>query len=327
MALTNAQYDEILREYDRKQSEDRLALKERREEVYGKDRRLAEIDGSIADLAFRQAEKLLSGDSEALTTLRKEVGSLRNEKDEILKSLGYQAEYLSLPVQCPDCKDTGYVNGKRCHCFEQAAIDLIYTQSNLSTVLARENFEHFSLDYYSKENQNENGLSSYDAAVLAVNECHEFIDTFNTEFRNLFFYGNTGVGKTFLSNCIAKALLDAGHSVVYFTAPQLFDILEKDVFEKDGAARELHRNIYEVELLIIDDLGTEVNNRFTTTQFLRTLNERMQRERSTIISTNLAMSDVEDLYTERSLSRILGYYTVIRLFGDDIRLLQKLKKR
>lgn len=324
MPLTNTQYDEIIREYDRKQSEDRSLLADRKNTLFRKAPRLRDIDGEMAHLAVERTEKLLSGDEGALESLHKELNALRQEKDQIIASLGFSPDYLTPVYQCPDCRDTGFVGGRRCHCFTQAAIDLVYTQSNLKNVLERENFSHFSLDYYSKERPNGSGASPCELAEAALTECHRFIDTFESEFRNLFFYGTTGVGKTFLSNCVAKALLDRGHSVVYFTAPQLFDIFEKDVFGKDPAASAMRQNIYDVELLIIDDLGTEVGNSFTSSQLYLTLNERILRERSTIISTNLQMSEITDHYSERTFSRISSSYTVIRLIGDDIRLKKKL---
>ena len=133
--------------------------------------------------------------------------------------------------------------------------------------MSRENFSTLSFDYYSDEQKNPaTGLSALATAKLAVTNCHEFIDNFENKPKNIFFYGNTGVGKTFLSNCIAKELLDAGYSVIYFTAFQLFDILSKGVFEKDADAIAAHQNIFDCDLLIIDDLGTELSNSFTTSK-------------------------------------------------------------
>ncbi len=158
-------------------------------------------------------------------------------------------------------------NGRRCHCFEQAAINLVYTQSNLKEILERENFSTFSFDYYSADDINPaTGRSSLETAKDAVAKCHDFIDHFDSTFSNLYLYGDTGIGKTFLSNCIAKELLDRGHSVIYFTAFQLFDILSKGVFKRDEEALLSHRNIFDCDLLIIDDLGTELSNSFTTSQ-------------------------------------------------------------
>lgn len=325
MALTNAQYDELRREYDARQSLHRRTAEERKKEIYGKNPRLSEIDAELAHLAVEKTERLLSGDEGALSSMHLETERLRKEKAEIFRELGVTEEYFRPSYICPDCRDTGFIDGKPCHCFRQAAINLVYTQSNLTEVLKEENFDHFSLDYYSRDEKKRStgGNTPYDQAKLAVGICYDFIETFDTEFRNLFFYGNTGIGKTFLSNCVAKALLDQGHSVVYFTAQQLFDIFEKDVFGKDISAKAMRTNIYEAELLIVDDLGTETGNSFTSSQLYLTVNERILRKRSTIISTNLQISDIADEYSERTFSRISSYYTVIRLFGDDIRLVKK----
>ena len=160
-----------------------------------------------------------------------------------------------------------------------------------------------------------------ETAKDAVAKCKDFIRHFDDEFSNLYFYGDTGIGKTFLSNCVAKELMDSGHSVIYFTAFQLFDILSKGVFDEDAVAA--HRNIFTCDLLIIDDLGTELANSFTTSQLFLCLNERILRKKSTVISTNLGMTQLADIYSERILSRISSYYTLIKLFGDDIRILKR----
>ena len=237
-----------------------------------------------------------------------------------MKELSLPKNYFEPVYECPDCKDTGYIGWKPCHCFKQQAIDLIYTQSNIKDILTKENFSTLSLDYYSDSNVNPaTGLTSLATAKAAVARCHEFVDQFDNTFANLYFFGDTGIGKTFLSNCIAKELLDSGHSVIYFTAFQLFDILSKGVFEKDADAIATHQNIFDCDLLIIDDLGTELSNSFTTSQLFLCLNERILRQKSTIISTNLNMNQVADIYSERVLSRIMTYYTIIKLFGEDIR--------
>ena len=216
------------------------------------------------------------------------------------------------------------MTGRRCHCFEQAAINLVYTQSNLKEILERENFSTFSFDYYSADDINPaTGRSSLETARDAVAKCHDFIDHFDSTFSNLYLYGDTGIGKTFLSNCIAKELLDRGHSVIYFTAFQLFDILSKGVFKRDEEALLSHRNIFDCDLLIIDDLGTELSNSFTTSQLFLCINERILRQKSTIISTNLGMNQLADIYSERVLSRISSNYTLLKLFGADIRILKR----
>lgn len=324
MPLNNSQYDAIIREYNARQIKNQHILENRIQEVYLKIPRLKEIDHAVASCAVAQGKRLLDGDVQALTDLKEQIAVFRAEKQSLLHSYGYPANYFEPVYTCPDCKDTGYVNGRRCHCFEQASINLVYTQSNLKEILEKENFKTFSFDYYSNDDINPaTGMTSLATAKDAVAKCHEFINNFDHTFSNLYFYGDTGIGKTFLSNCVAKELLDRGHSVIYLTAFQLFDTLGKGVFEKDQDAIAAHRNIFYCDLLIIDDLGTELTNSFTTSQLFLCLNERLLRKKSTIISTNLGMNKLADIYSERVLSRISSNYTLIKLFGADIRIVKR----
>ena len=300
MALTNAQYDEIMRGYDKRQLQNKYIHDKRIEEAYRKAPRLREIDSEIASASVRQAYRLMDGDENALAALRLAIDDYKEERAALLSTLGYPLDYFEPIYTCLDCHDTGYINGQKCHCFKQAIINTVYSQSNIREILSRENF--------------------------AVTNCHDFIDNFENKPKNIFFYGNTGVGKTFLSNCIAKELLDAGYSVIYFTAFQLFDILSKGVFEKDADAIAAHQNIFDCDLLIIDDLGTELSNSFTTSQLFLCVNERILRQKSTIISTNLNLEQIAEIYSERTLSRISSNYSFIKLFGDDIRIKKRLSK-
>ena len=209
-------------------------------------------------------------------------------------------------------------------------MDLLYTQSNLQEILKSENFSTLSLDYYSRNHIDPvTGRSSLDSMKTALHACHEFVDTFSTDFRNILLYGDTGVGKTFLSNCIAKELIDAAYSVIYFSSKHFFDILAENTFgKKDSDSYDEEspdtNYIYNCDLLIIDDLGTEMANGFTSSQLFACLNERILRRKSTIISTNLALDDIKNIYSERIFSRLSSSYTMLRLTGDDIRIQKKL---
>lgn len=326
MSLTNTQYDEIMRDYEARQTQNRHMQELHRQEVYRKVPKLKEVDDEIASVSVARAKELLSGSEAALEELHRQLEQLQTQKKELLTESGYPLNYLDMPYTCPDCKDTGYIDGKRCHCFMQASIDLVYTQSNLKSILEKENFSTFSFSYYSDDRINPaTNLSALATAKNAYDESLRFIKNFDDEFSNLFFYGDTGVGKTFFSNCIAKELLDSGHSVIYFTAFELFHIFEKNVFERDVEMAEPYQNIFDCDLLIIDDLGTEMSNSFTTSQLFLCLNERILRRKSTIISTNLSLNQLADIYSERTFSRVSSHYTMIKLFGDDIRIKKKLQ--
>lgn len=325
MALNNSQYDEIQRGYDERQLHNKDILAVRTKEVHTKAPEFLEIERSIAECSVASARKFFDGDESAISELKLQIAALRARKAALLESLGYPANYLQPIYTCPDCKDTGFIDGERCHCFTQQAIDMIYTQSNIKDILAKENFSNFSFDYYSDTIVNPaTGLTSLENAKSAYTVCQNFINNFDKTFANLYFYGDTGTGKTYLSNCIAKELLDKGHSVIYFTAFQLFDILSKGIFDKDNKAVTAHQNIFDCDLLIIDDLGTELSNSFTTSQLFLCLNERILRKKSTIVSTNLNMGQIADIYSERVLSRISSCYTIIKMFGDDIRMKKRI---
>ncbi len=323
MSLTNSQYDIIQRQYDARQLYNQHVIQERKTLLYEKYPRLKELDDLTASTSVQQARRLLDGDHMALLQLKQQLEYYRAEREAILISAGVDEYYFEPPYACPDCKDTGYINGQRCHCFQQAVIDLVYTQSNIKKALEEENFSRFTLRYYSNEDADRDTatrMTPYENAKAALKSVCAFIRNFDRIYENILFYGDTGTGKTFLSNCIARQLLDTGHSVIYFTAFQLFDILEKNKFEKDTDAAASLQNIFECELLIIDDLGAEVPNTFTTSQLFLCLNERILRKKSTIISTNWGIDDLNVIYSERVFSRIVSGYTAIKLFGDDIRL-------
>lgn len=323
MPLQNAQYDTIMREYDRKQQLHRHELEERRIEVYEKLPRLLQINQEIASTSVRAVRYRLAGSEEDSISCQEKIQALVQERNTILTDHGYPLDYLQMQYDCPDCQDTGYIDGEKCHCFKKAAVNLLYTQSNLYEILQKENFTHFSFDFYSDTIRNEvTGLTARETAHDAVRQARHFIDTFGREFRNLFFYGNTGVGKTFLSNCIAKELIDRANCVLYFSAFDLFDTLAKSTFQREN--QDIQDDILTCDLLIIDDLGTEMTNSFVTSALFQCINERIMRKKATIISTNLSLDQFSETYSERIFSRITSNYTMIKLIGKDIRIQKRL---
>lgn len=326
MALSNAQYDELMRTYEQRQLDNEHALRKRYETARSMIPELSALDDAISSVSVRKALLLLDGHEDALGELKEEITRLSAQKQSLLCSYGFPEDYLELHYTCPDCKDTGYIGTNKCHCFKKAIVDLLYTQSNLQEILEKENFSTFSLDYYSSNHKDPlTGRSSLEAVQTALHICHEFVDTFSEDFRNILLYGDTGVGKTFLSHCIAKEVMDRSYSVIYFSASRLFDVLANNMFgKKDEETDDSLDYIYNCDLFIIDDLGTELANTFTTSQLFSCLNERILRRKSTIISTNLALDDIKTIYSERIFSRISSHYTMLRLTGDDIRIQKKL---
>ena len=289
---------------------------------------LASIDASISSASLDQAKKLLAGDDTALASLKEDIRSLSDRRRRLLSDAGFPEDYLEQHFECPDCQDTGYVGTKKCHCFLKAIIDLFYTQSNLKGLLEQENFEHFNFDYYSSNYRDRlSGQNSRELATRAYQECMNFIHNFDTEHGNLLLFGNTGIGKTFLSHCIAKEVMDSLHSVLYLTASEFFDALLEKALTRNDESCLLYEQIHQCDLLIIDDLGTERNTDFVVSQLFVCLNDRILNRKSTIISTNLTLEEIKTNYTERTFSRISNHYKILRLAGDDIRIQKKLMYR
>ena len=326
MALSNSQYDAIMREYGRQQIENHHKLEERRKEIYARLPVVRQLEAEIAERSVACAKKLLEGDKSVLDRLKEDLRDLREQKALIIRAAGYPDDYLELHYRCPDCRDTGLIDGRKCHCFLQAQMKLLHAQSNLEDVLERENFKALSYEYYDDtEILPQLGITNAAYMRRVVAGCREFVRDFDKKHDNLLFTGSTGVGKTFLTNCIARELMDDFHSVIYLTASDLFDVFSRNKFDYDNAEdmKDMYRFILDCDLLIIDDLGTELNNSFTSSQLFYCINERMNMSRSTIISTNLTLARLRDSYTDRVTSRIMSGYRIIPLYGGDIRVLKK----
>ena len=328
MPLTNSQYNALMRVYEEKRAKSRDLANLHYDNACQKVPKLASIDASISSASLDQAKKLLAGDDTALASLKEEIRSLSDRRRRLLSDAGFPEDYLEQHFECPDCQDTGYVGTKKCHCFLKAIIDLFYTQSNLKGLLEQENFEHFNFDYYSSNYRDRlSGQNSRELATRAYQECMNFIHNFDTEHGNLLLFGNTGIGKTFLSHCIAKEVMDSLHSVLYLTASEFFDALLEKALTRNDESCLLYEQIHQCDLLIIDDLGTERNTDFVVSQLFVCLNDRILNRKSTIISTNLTLEEIKTNYTERTFSRISNHYKILRLAGDDIRIQKKLMYR
>ncbi|HJC05606.1 MAG TPA: ATP-binding protein [Candidatus Enterocloster excrementipullorum] len=323
MALSNSQYDAIMREYGRRQMENQHALEARKAEIYREIPEVRRLEAEMAERSVACARRLLEGEKEALSGLRSDLSVLKERKARLIRQAGYPEDYLELHYRCPDCRDTGLVEGRKCHCFLQAQMKLLYAQSNLENVIERESFATLSFACYDdQEILPQLGITNRAYMKRVAANCRRFAEEFGTAHENLLFTGSTGVGKTFLTNCIAGELMKRGHSVIYLSAADLFEVFSKNKFDSEDTEnmQEMYRFVLECELLIIDDLGTELNNSFTSSQLFYCINERMGRERSTIISTNLTIAGLRDSYTDRVASRIMSGYTIIPLYGRDLRL-------
>lgn len=318
MSLTNSQYDAIMREYDQIQLRNRQILADRAEEV---EQAIPDYDracAEIASLSVEYGKQYVSGEITNLDEYHQKMNELSYRKKKLLEEAGFPCDYLEPVYTCPDCKDTGYVDGKRCLCLEKRIINVLYSQSNLDQVLSTENFSSLSYDYYSGED-----LANF---RKAVESSFSFVKNFHVEYQNLLFYGAVGTGKSFLSNCIAREILNLGYSVIYFSASGLFELLARYAFDanqKEMLYKTLE-DLYNCDLVIIDDLGTEMTNNFSNSHLFTFLNERNLRKKPTIISTNLSLSELKDRYSERIFSRLTNQFTFRKLSGSDIRVLKNI---
>lgn len=325
MRLENYQYDSIMQQYDARRMKAKYLLDKRTEEIYNNCPEILAIDNQMAEDSIKRAKRAISGDTDALKGIEEDNLRLLKQKQTILVKNGYPEDYLTLQYECPICRDTGFVEDERCSCFNSALSKLIYEESNVRDIIASQNFDTFDYNLYSDNPADadpRSGLTPRQNIELVVKKAKEFIADFDKEYSNLLIYGETGVGKTFLVNCIARELLDSTHTVLYHTAYSFFDYIEKCRFGYDNSREEIalsEEYLIDCDLLIIDDLGTELTNRFTASAFYSVLNERQLKKHPTIISTNLSFDDLEERYSERILSRISKDFGFLKIIGDDIR--------
>jgi len=318
VALTKAQHDKIRRDYEERQHKNHRLLLGRREQINALLPEYSRLEEQMGQLSVSRAHALIDGDTAAAENLRAQFRILSDRKKVLLEQAGFDADYLAPIYDCPDCKDTGYVDGEKCHCFQQMEISFLYEQSHIEEMIAKENFSTLSYEYYKGED-----LKHFEDAVSISKD---FVRGFKNHYQNLLFCGTVGTGKSFLSNCIAKEILQMGHAVLYFSANGLFEILARYSFDTNSKETlyNFYKDLYNCDLVIVDDLGTEVTNSFVTSQLFGLLNERFLRHKSTIISTNLGLSELRDRYSDRIFSRITSNYTICKLTGTDIRIQKKL---
>lgn len=329
MALKNYQYNSIMRTYEERQNETRHLLDSRREEIYKKIPKYRELELAIVDASIEVTPLLMEARKEdadrELAVLKARISDLREEKLALLRKYGYQKDYLEPVYTCPDCKDTGYINGSKCHCFRQAMVDMLYDQSNLKLAIKKDNFRNFRLDLYPDETDEEGMKSPRSIMTDNLNKAKAFVKNFDKESSNLFLYGEVGLGKTYLSSCIANELLSTGHTVLYQTAHQIINKLGEIKFNSYGEEpqSDIRDYIFGCDLLIIDDIGSEMVTEFSSSELNVCISERLIAKRSTILSSNLDFHGIKDTYGDRLFSRIMGNYILLPFKGKDIRYMKR----
>jgi len=322
---------ELMREYERDRDIARAALDNKRLEVYECIPRVRAIETQLKEISIWLARQILTNgrDSKSLERLKRESDLLVSEKKQLMADSRFGADYFDTPFRCPVCHDTGFVGTARCACLKQRLTEKYYNCSNIGDALLHENFSTFDIGCYSAKVVESEGVSPRLKMKAVLDICKGFADSFinGRPSGNLLFYGKPGLGKTFLCNCLAKEILDRGATVLYMTAPKLFKALEAFRFEaqKEGEPEPLGI-VTDVDLLIIDDLGTEISTLVTASGLFEILSERLLLNKPIIISTNLSPTDIMNQYSERIASRLVGDFRMLKFIGDDIRLRNKYRK-
>lgn len=332
--MANKDLENLLIEYEQKRRTAELEADNRKNKLYEKFPEIQKLDFNINKLTINKTKNILVKNTEINKKIDDQINNLKIEKNKILKNNNINLEFLKPIYECKICKDTGYIinemkKTEMCNCLKQKLFNISYNKSNLSN-LSKENFENFNINIFS----NEVNIEKYKIKISPrknieniKNASIKFIENFDkSETKNLLFCGNTGLGKTYMSNAIATEMLKRGKTVLYQTAPVLLEDVIDNKFNKykNGKINNFNNDVLEADLLIIDDLGTEVLNSMKLSELFTILNTRIlnlnNKVTKTIISTNLNIEQIFKNYEERIGSRIAGFYDIYYFFGEDLRI-------
>lgn len=324
--LYNRFVKEILLEYEKIRNFEERELELRKQYVYSIVPRVKEIEDEVKRFGLLMTKAILSNETDyekALEDIKNKMNDLKQEKAILMTENNIPLSYMDINYRCTTCKDTGFTStNKKCNCFKQKLVNKAYDTSNLSSSLNRENFDYFDFSLFSTETYGKEMTSPRSNMEDIYQRSMNFIEKFHDKSSsNLLFYGTPGSGKTFMCNCIAKELLDKGQIVVYQTAFKILEILG-DYKLRNSNAPDLETSyqlLFDSDLLIIDDLGTELTNTFTTTELFNIINTRLINNKKMIISTNLNPKELPDIYSFRISSRIFGSFTFLKFYGKDLR--------
>jgi DNA replication protein DnaC len=316
---------ELSTEYERKRDRQLNEQRIRKENVYKKIPAIKRIDEDIFKAGLSMSKYIIGNPDkymEAAEEAKEIIEKLKMEKAYLLTESNISADYMDIKYECENCKDIGYLdNGSQCNCLRQALVSRAYKMSNIENSLEIENFKTFNINIFKDEPFGNEIMTPRQNMQDIVSIAEGFISNFNeNNGDNLLFYGTTGLGKTFLCSCIAKSLLDKNKIVIYQTAFTILEIIEGHRFRRDTKSNDYEYNsLFDADLLIIDDLGTEVANTFTNAEIFNIVNTRIIGGKKTIISTNLTPKEISETYTDRVFSRILDKFIPLKFYGPDLR--------
>ncbi len=318
MGYNQQNYRRIRDEYSRKYLAVQEAATKRREEIHAILPAVREIDAQLSGMGLKIMKAAMQGGDyqAALASIESEAKELERQRAEILVKNGFPADYTEPRYECKACGDTGYVDYKMCSCMRKKLILAGYDSSGIGTLMQSQSFENFSLDYYKSDRM------TYLLMQNNLQRAQEYARSFHpAKSENLAMFGGTGLGKTHLSTAIARVVIEGGWDVVYVSCVDMFADYEAQRFgNSTGTPTGADLSRYtECDLLIIDDLGTEMSNQFTTSCLYGLLNTRLNRHLPVILSTNLETDEFRKRYWDRITSRVLGNFTIMPFKGTDIR--------
>lgn len=320
----------IERQYEIKRNQADAIFMSEKKAIYESTPKLSEIDKEITKLGIQTAKLSIRPSSsetrQEIEKLQSKIISLKNDKENILKSLNV---VLSPKYSCYKCNDTGYIlaggHSEMCSCMRQELLNEAYNKSNMHN-LKTETFANLDLNLFSdtsNPSKYKSDISPRENVRKILKISEEFIENFDSPSqKNLLFTGSTGIGKTYISSCIANEIIKNGYNVLYQTSPLLLDnIFNYKYNSKNNASNDLYNSLFNVNLLIIDDLGTENLTAAKFSEIFTILNARLITPNTkTIISTNFSLEELSKMYDSRILSRLIGHFNICRFFGEDIRM-------
>ena len=310
---------EIDKIYERLRDQEDNALRERREVIKKRLPYALDLESEIGKLCVElslSSFKDIPNRDEHLSKLREKITNLRVKKYEVLVHNGYARDYMERHYKCTKCRDTGFIGNQKCSCFKVKLVNLYYNNSELKDMLKTDNFDNFNFELFPAKKIGDEPESPRKNIEKIVSKVWNYVENFDTADENLLFYGNSGTGKTFLSHCLAKELLDKGYLVVYRTADDLITNLKSIKIDNDTNTEHL---LLDCDLLIIDDLGTEQITNFSKTELFNLLNKKLLRGKKMLVSSNFTLEVLSKTYSERITSRLFGNFSLNKFFGEDIR--------
>ena len=317
---------EIERIYERIREKEDNAFRERRKEIKAVLPMVLDLEAQIGKLCVEVAIssfKEIPNREAHINNLKNRVTDLRVKKYEVLGQHGYSGDYIERHYKCNKCKDTGFIGNIKCTCYKNKMVQLYYNSSELKEMLKNDNFDNFNFELFPTKKLNDEPESPRKNIEKIFSKMWTYVEEFKTSDENVLFYGNSGTGKTFLSHCLAKELLDRGYLVVYRTADDLIQNLRSVKLDSNVAIENLLINC---DLLIIDDLGTEQITTFSKTELFNLLNKKLLKGKKMLVSSNFTLEVLSKTYSERITSRLFGNFSLNKFFGEDIRVKKNFNK-